>query len=82
MLKGNAHVLLLLEAFLVATKVVALAILDALFDVPETLRGTAGPLLHNLGSVGESEAGEGCKVVEEEAALRGDALPDDGEDSA
>jgi hypothetical protein len=81
-LKSYTDVLLLFDTLLVAAEVVALAVLDAFLDIPEAFLRTPRLLLHYFRGIGEREAGKGRKIVHQETALGGDALPYDGQDGA
>jgi hypothetical protein len=76
-LEGDAEIFFLLETLLVAAEVVTLASLHALLDIPKTVRRTARLALNSLCRVCKSETQKGSKVAEQEAALGGDALPND-----
>ena len=61
---------------------VALTLLDVPIDLAEGVRSGLGAVANVLGGVGEREAHEGGKVVEDGAALLGEVLPNDGDEGA
>ena len=75
-------VLSLVLSLALEAELVALALLNVPVDLAEGLRSGLGAVANVLGGVGEGEAHEGGKIVEDGAALLGEVLPNDGDEGA